>query len=133
MQQNLGLILWMLKNKIKAVKSRVTKLHPSQRLCDEHKFSYFDPTVSESKQIVGDYNQLCRASETPTAQPGHTDTARNTCTLLLEEPLRSGSPLQVTWSRITEKGQTGAAELHIQVGISRAALTRAKQEMLRFV
>lgn len=59
----------------------MTKSQPSQRLCHEHKFSYFDPTVSESRQIVGDYSQLCRASKASTAQPGHSDTARNTCTL----------------------------------------------------
>lgn len=55
----------------------------------------------------------------------------HTNTPLLEEPLCSGSPPQATWSRTTEKGQTSAAELHIQVGISRAALILVKQEMLR--
>lgn len=123
----------MLKNKIKAVESK-----QSDKVAD------IKEAVSWAQIFLFWYYSVrkqtgCRRLQSPVQSLwGFHCTARthrhcqehlHTDTPLLEEPLHSGLPPQATWSRTTEKGQTGAAELHIQVGISRAALIWANQEM----
>lgn len=129
----------MLKNKIKAVKGKESdKVAAMTEAVSRAQFSYFDTTVSERRDgrrfqsaVQSLWGFHCTAwthwhCQDTLTLPGtrahrHT-TARRVAVLRV-----------TTWIRTTEQGQTSAAELHIHVGISRDALTWAKQEILRFM